>query len=297
LARARAYGSQLHLVAYTDKEPTSIVTKAKAREVDSELDEADPPRDANYMDGEAFVAVRDNHVLICAIGSGVSDNKLAQFIGTLAMDSGVSKSTISISFERVADAKEIDLIAKHGVKAIGLNASMDEGSLHRTHRTQSKSPRDILVGGVADRFMALVMKDGTSPDSEAAEIEAHLDAEVIIRVDRWGRGKISQEKLNELATLAVEEDDPGVRIVLTDDTVITGSHIAAHKYFSITRKAKGLSRADALEKIDAYFNELKADAYFYERIDGLWGSGPNFSANALRGGTGRSPANCACSIR
>jgi hypothetical protein len=253
--RSRLYGSQVHIVAYTDKEPASIVPKAKAKQVDADLGEAKPPKNANYMDGEAFLLIRDSHILICAAGVGVSDKKISQFFEQLCIASGASSSTVSISVVRAADVNKLKLIAQRGVKALGLSASMDEAGLQHTMRT---SVRETMIGSIVDDFKALVMK-GNSDGDDAAR--AHLDAEVIITVDRFGRGEISQKKLNALAQLAIEVEE-GVRIVLTDDTVITGAKIAAHKYFYIEHKFKAMFKADALDKLDTYHAELKADGYF-----------------------------------
>jgi hypothetical protein len=254
--RARIYGSQLHVVAFTDKEPAAIVPKAKHRQVAADLDEARPPRDANYMDGEAFLLVRDSHVLICAAGVGISDLKISRFLEALCISSGASTSIIVITLTRVADVSKLDLIAKRGVKALALNAAMDEAGLRNTVRT---SARKTFLGGVVDSWNALTKKDQSDGDEIA---KAHLDAEVIIKLDRWGRGELSQVKLDELAKLAIEDDNDGVRIVLTDDTVIQGNKIAAHKYYSIAHKNKAMFKADALGKMDSYFAELKADGYF-----------------------------------
>jgi hypothetical protein len=207
------------------------------------------------MDGESLLLVHDNHVLLCSAGQGISDRKIAQFFEQIILGSGVSSSTVSIFLSRVADVNTLSLIARHGVKALALNASMDEAGLLNTQRT---SARETMLGGVVDSFKSLLFKDGDDTDEEA---RSHLDAEVTIKVDRWGRGKLSQEKLDELAKLALEETE-GVRVILTDDTVITGDRIATHKYFNIAHKAKGMFRSDALDKIDSYFTELKSDGYF-----------------------------------
>jgi hypothetical protein len=96
-----------------------------------------------------------------------------------------------------------------------LNASMDEAGLRNAVRT---SARNTILGGVVDSVKALVFKDEEDADDEAS---AHLNAEVTIKVDRYGRGEISQAKLDELAKLALEEDD-GVRVVLTNGTILAG---------------------------------------------------------------------------
>ena len=253
--RARLHGSQLHVVAFTNNEPTTIVPRPKPRQVDADLGQAMPPRDADYMDGEVFLLIRGNHVLICAAGVAVSDSKVARFIEHLVLASGASTSTVSIFLHRVADVSKLKLIGRHGVKALALNASMDDAGLRNTLRT---SARKKILGGVLDTFKALVSMDDEETDDEA---RAHLEAEVTIKVDRYGRGEISQTKLNELAKLALDEDE-GVRVVLTNGTVLAGNRISTHKYFEITHKAKGMFRTDALDKMDGYMNELKADGYF-----------------------------------
>ncbi|MFZ1961244.1 MAG: hypothetical protein WAU63_08370, partial [Methylovirgula sp.] len=63
-------GIFVHLVADTPGELTSIVPKIK-RDLEVEVDTASAPENAEFMDGDAFLYVRDNHVFICS--SGIRD--------------------------------------------------------------------------------------------------------------------------------------------------------------------------------------------------------------------------------
>src|SRR5215472_1497374 len=71
-------GMFLHLATETPGEPASVVPKVAADAIALDLKTENPPDDGEWLDGDAFLYLHDNHVCLCT--TGLHDSAIATFL-------------------------------------------------------------------------------------------------------------------------------------------------------------------------------------------------------------------------
>ncbi|HSQ21077.1 MAG TPA: hypothetical protein VLR92_11995, partial [Blastocatellia bacterium] len=71
-------GIFIHLIADTPGEEASVIPKMKRGIEEVDVGTASPPDDSEFMDGDAFLYVRDDHVFLCS--TGLRDGAIRVFL-------------------------------------------------------------------------------------------------------------------------------------------------------------------------------------------------------------------------
>jgi len=260
-------GLYLQIASYVPGEATSIIDKSKkARRSDISAQSA--PEGKDYLDGEVFVYVKDNHVILCP--SGVRENVVQVYI--LHVLRAVKKEGIAETFEldKVAKTNKLRMIREEGVKEIDLDTSLYEASL--LHIDKQNPKISSLKKVITEQLLAVFGKD---KDLKEIKEKENLNLRVSLRYDgsearkhmkeaEFGQaGKKRLEKTAEQVISEFEEDhENGFVIVTGQGNRITSDEIRVSDTFRVKTLGKSLSKPEAWVKLKAYHDRLKSDGVF-----------------------------------
>jgi hypothetical protein len=260
-------GLYLQVASYVPGEPTSIIDKSK-RSKQSTVSAQNAPDGKDYLDGDVFVFVKDNHVILCP--SGVRENVVETYIWNILR--AFDKKDIAKSFEldKVAKTNKLRMIKDEGVKEIDLNTSLYEASLLHMDRNNPKISG--IKKAIADQMTAIFGKDQDLKDikeKENVNIRISLkydgqEARKHLKEPEFGEsGKKRLERTAEQIIAEYEaEHENGFVIVTGAGNRITSDEIRVSDSFSVETLGKSLSKASAWTKLKEYHDRLNADGVF-----------------------------------
>lgn len=246
----------LQIVKYEPDSQANTVHRP-SREIDSsDIETEDPPEEKDWIDGDVFILVCQNHVLTCA--SNVRDTSAAKFIASLLLSSDNHLGNV-IKFDKVGAADKIQLIQREGVKCIELGASLYETTLDWYQSEVKSTILKKLSDAIADCF---------ADDKEMSEIaeNENISAKVILNFDsRKKGGEIGLQRMEQLAeNLIRDEEDSGYVITTRENKRITLDEIQLKKNVQIQKHGKTVNRVDAWDAMKKYFIELDKDGLLME---------------------------------
>lgn len=241
-------GHFVHITLATPGEPASMVPVGEqVGEVDVQL--ADPPAHADYMDSDMFFLVKDNHMLFCS--SGMKYTKAKDYIRFLFERTGQPETVTNFYLHRVANVDKLRLI-RQGVNAVRLGCGVYAATEQYEERI---SIRQRLLGPIVAELRALTSKDPRLRDITENE---NLTAELIIKINRSKKGgELGQARMEILAEKVIEEDEDGFRIETFNGITMTQKEITLRKEASLEKYGKSVHYEDAWKAMSNYFAELR----------------------------------------
>lgn len=246
----RNVGTLLHLAAYTEREPTSIVPGVRGSTDDAPLSTAPPPAGAEYMDGDLLLLVSGNDVVFCA--NSLHERKFEQYCASVFNEAELDPTAAMFELSPVANANKLEIIENEGVKAITLDATLFAASADNVSR---RSIRRTLNSGMLEIFRALF-----GQDAELDEIRSkdNLSAQLVIKFDsRRQGGELGQERIAGLAKRLIDEPNDGFRIQTKENTTFGHDEITLQKAVVIRAEGKTVQRDAAFAELGAYMEELR----------------------------------------
>lgn len=248
--RRQAGGVFLHLTADTPGEAASTVPR-QLNHADLDVGAVPPPQDAEYMDGDAFLFVRDDHVCFCS--SGMRDGGIQYFLARLFEKADLGHNAALFVLDKVADADKLALIEENGVKEIVLNASVFEAVSHYNARRQEPVG---MLRAVGQKLYSLLADDNEDrQDNLSVQISIGADGRVHHNEDR------GYNRLAELAEQLLDgvQDGDSFTIITKDGQKITAGKIILQKPASLPAAGKSVSRDAAWNELFGYYSELSAN--------------------------------------
>ncbi len=248
--KRRNAGTLLHLAAYTEREPTSIVPGVRGSTDDAPLSTAPPPAGAEYMDGDLLLLVSGNDVVVCA--SSLHDHKFHQYCASMFNVAEIDPTATMFELAAVANANKLEIIENEGIKAITLDATMFAASADNVSR---RSIRRTLNAGMLEVFRALFGKDAEFDEIRSKE---NLSAQLVIKFDsRRKGGELGQERIVNLAKRLIDEPGNGFRIQTRANTTFGHDEIVLQKTVTIRAEGKTVQRDAAFAELVNYMEELR----------------------------------------
>lgn len=251
--RRQGGGVFLHITADTPGESASTVPK-QLNIADVEVGQAPPPDDAEYMDGDVFAFIRDNHVCFCS-GSGLMrEGSLQRFLAQFFEKAELGDNSGEFLFKKIADAQKTALIEAQGVREIDLKASLFAATSHYAGRTQQ--PVGLLRQTALRVYNALLAEDSEDrEDNLLLNLSIHADG----RIKK--NPELGFQRLEELARQIVDTEEPGddYTIVTKDNQRITPASLILQKTLTLPSAGKSVSREPTWVELLAFYNELRAD--------------------------------------
>ena len=248
VTREVSKGIFLHIVSETPGEAASVVPSDKAtREIDVSI--SPPPRDFEFMDGDAFALVSGDDICVCTTQMHIAAVQF--FLRQLFEKAGLNKIAQFFAFMRAADIPKVRKIRKEGVKSIHLKASLYEASMNYAKR---KDEVQGLLGVVARHIRALA-------GNERDVTEDALRATLVLTVDHRRKHGITlgTKRIENLAVELVksEHSDDEFTIETNSGGKITASEIYIRSSVRIDRNGKSVDRNHAWGKLEQFYSELR----------------------------------------
>lgn len=255
------YGVFLQIASYTPNQATSTIDKQLS--VPSATIEAESaPEGKDFLDGDIFIMVKDNHVLLCP--SGLRESKATIYFKRILKKVNPSIEIENLELSKVADANKISMIKKEGVNELRLSSTLYHASVIQMEKSIKQTSG--FLGGVSNHFNRIFSKDPTL--KEISDLE-NLDVEITVRFDGAegrkkhqpkGFGEHGRERLLKTAEILLNEDadeEEGFVIVTGKNNKITSGQIRVSERASIRTYGKSLSHQDAWLALHNYHLKLK----------------------------------------
>ncbi|MDE2164219.1 MAG: hypothetical protein KGJ53_13730 [Alphaproteobacteria bacterium] len=242
-------GMLLHITTETPGESASVVPKVAPTTEEIDLKTARPPTDGEWLDGDAFLFVKNDHVCICT--TGIRDGAIRFFLHQFFRKAKIRKDAVNFDLMKVADMKKVKMLHSQGVKELVIRAAMYKAANSFVRR---KSRAMSMAGAVAKHAKAILGKpNDVSPDGLRVLVTLKTD-------ERFGKKAFALGEA-EIETLAAdvvnkpEEDDDYVIITKTGQK-ITPKEIFMRSRVSIESDGKTVRCDKAWNELVHFFNAL-----------------------------------------
>jgi len=253
-----------HIASYVPGEPTSTIDKDRtAQRATITVEPA--PDGKDFLDGDIFVLVKDNHVIICP--SRARENVARNYFSSVLLKFDKKNEASSLELCKVANSNKLNMLEKEGVKEIILDTSLYEASLMQLNKKHEKV--STIKAVIAQQLMRIFAQDPTL--SNISEIE-NLNISLSIKFDgQEGKKKHASPifgdsgrkrllKTSEKIIAEYEEDrEDGFTIVTGSGNTITADQVRISDNSNIEAFGKSLSCSDAWDKLSNYFDRLKSN--------------------------------------
>lgn len=279
------YGTELQCAKYTTKEkigllfqiasyvpgqPTSAIQESSQSTTAAGITEVPAPAGNNFLDGDVFVLINGNNVIITQ--SGVRESVALNYFSKMLDKNGFTEASISIEFHGIAKEDKVKMIKNQGVKSIELAASLYEASLMQLEKeTEKKRETKILdlPGAVAETLKQVFAKDKSLKEiTEKENVNIKLsisfdgkEARKKINKKDTSFGVVGKSRLEKASELiikeCVEENFEGFTIVTGDNNRIKSGEIVVSDNYRVKTFGNSLDQGDAFEKLQEYFAQLQ----------------------------------------
>jgi hypothetical protein len=260
-------GIYLQIASYVPNESTSIIDK-KSNVKNSTVSAQSAPSGSDYLDGDVFVFIKDDHVILCP--SGVREKVADAYFEQILRATNCWEMLKTFELDKIAKASKVEMIRDEGVKEIELNTSLYQASMMQIDKD------DPEVSGffksISNQFLAIFSED---PDLNSIKANENLNVKLIVKFDGMearrhlkddkfgvaGRKRLSgtaNNILNELTDLD-EVDDTGFVIVTGANNRITPQEVRVSDSYKVATLGKSLSRTSAFRKLKEYYDKLNKD--------------------------------------
>ena len=243
-------GVLLHIVADTPGEAASIVPRVGVLAKELDVGTTNPPDDAEFMDGDAFLLVRGNDVCICA--TSMRDGGIRWYLSETFRKANLSNSSTQFDLLKVADTSKVSVILAQGVKEIDLRSTMFEASARYASR---KNKVDSALGAASKQLRAIF---GSAHDVT----DDNLSIGLTIGVDRRRRGNLSlgTERINKIAIDLVNDEDYDNYVIITNNGQrISRDELTVRTKVGMKAKGKSVDRDSAWGELMKFYMELKTN--------------------------------------
>lgn len=246
----RAGGLLLHLTSDTPGEAASVVPKVAPTSQQLDLLTAQPPRDGEWLDGDAFLFVQDDHVCLCT--TGIRDGSIDFFLREFFRKANLRKDSDQFLLMKVADITALKLLHNQGVDEIEMRASLFKATAEYEKR-KSQAYGGL---GAAGKFFKSLLKKSNDYTHDSLRVG------VTLKVDRrFSKSiKLGEKRIEEIAASIVKNSQAG------DDFAIitkTGQRIGPKEIFirskvPIDAEGKTVNRDKAWVELEKFFKMLKS---------------------------------------
>jgi len=156
----QAGGLLVHITSEVPGEAASVVPKADAKTTELDLKAEQPTAEGEWLDGDAFLFVKNDHVCMCS--TEMRDGAIRQYLFEIFKKAKLPEDAIKFELLKVADMSKIKMLHKQGVKELEIRATMFKASADYEKR---KANATGLPGFVSRQVRALIGKpNDVTPD-------------------------------------------------------------------------------------------------------------------------------------
>ena len=240
----------LHVATWTEGERASTVLHSADVE-QGDLGSEPPGDNWDYLDGEGFLCIKENHCLILA--NGIHPNSIFQYVRNLFRhDNKLPSESDSFVFVAVSNPQYIRQLYDQGIKKIDLNIGQYMTSAMHQHESESLSGTPKIAKAITNCII-------TNPRSrKQVEKAANLQGRLVLAIDQRKPG-LKPEEMTKIIKDANLVDDYEDDIIITTKTnnLIKKGELILKKKVKIICNAKSLSFQHVSEEMINYLNELE----------------------------------------
>lgn len=186
--KPKSGGFLMHISIETPGESASIVPKIHPVPDEVNVGTASPPPNSEFMDGDAFLYIREDNVCLCS--TIIRDGAIAYYLRQLFDKAKIRKDSTQFDLQKVADMDKVQLLSKLGVKEIEIKASLFEASA----MYQKRKNQTVGILAAAARHAKFVFGNEHDVNEDA------LNVVLAIRVDGRRKGlKLGEKRIKDLA--------------------------------------------------------------------------------------------------
>lgn len=247
-------GLFLHIATETPGEPASVVPKVEADAIAVDLKTEKPPEDGEWLDGDGFLYINDDHVCLCT--TGIHDRSIANFLRHLFEKAKLPQPYRDFDLMKAADIGRLNMLHKQGVRELEIR-----GTLYKATADYVRRKRQVtgVLGAVGKELKILLNKPhDVTPDA--------LRVALTIKVDRRSKKHLAlgEKHIEDLAANVVSHTEA------QDDYVIvtgTGQKISPDEIFmkstaSIEAAGKTVDRDKTWKELQRFYDQLKSSGVF-----------------------------------
>lgn len=243
-------GTYFHLTSDTPGESASVVPKAGPGVAELDVKSQKPPKDGEWLDGDAFLYVYGDHVCMCS--TAMRDATIQNYIFELFKKAQLRKDSIRFELTKVADVTKLKMLHSQGVRELEIRASLYQATANYEKR---KAHFTGGLGAVGKHIKNLIKRPhDVTPDA--------LRVFITLKVDRRHPKQISlgEKTIEALAADVVKNPEESEDYVIITKT---GQRISPNEIFmkstvSIESDGKTINRTKAWRELSTFFTQLKA---------------------------------------
>jgi hypothetical protein len=243
-----AGGIFLHLAVDTPGEYASVVPDGKPGDAELDLAVAEPPADGEWLDGDAFLFVRQNHLCMCS--TGLRDAAVAAFIYDLFRKADIRRDAIRFQLLKVADVSKLKMLHQQGVKEIELKATVFQATADYERR---KAHAYGIVGAAAKQFKVF-QKKPNDYTRDGLQVVLSIKSDHRFRKDF----KIGEKQIEDVAADIVKnaEDADEFTIITKTGQKIGPKEIFLRSKVLIDGEGKTVDRDKAWRELSSFYKKL-----------------------------------------
>jgi hypothetical protein len=242
-------GFFLHVTADTPGEEASVVPKAQKDTEELDVGTVAAPDNAEFMDGDAFLYVRDDHVCICT--TGMRDGAVRLFLYEFFAKARLGDWANKFDLFKAANVDKLRMLRTQGVKEIALKATLFQAT---TQYEKRKGTTGGLLRTLARHIQAIIQ-------SEIEDFDDSLRVQVTIRTDGRVRKHLSlgERRIEKLAADVVEHEQANddFEIITNYGQKVRPDEIFLSETMFIAAQGKSVKRPDAWDHLEKYYNRLR----------------------------------------
>ncbi|MCI0430417.1 MAG: hypothetical protein L0210_07740 [Rhodospirillales bacterium] len=245
-----AGGILVHLTVETPGESASVVPHAapKASEVDLKTEK--PPADGEWLDGDAFLYVRSDHLCMCT--TGLHDGAIRFILHELMQKAKLGKDATAFELMKVADMGKVQMLHAQGVAELEIRGTLYKATAD--YHKRKGEPQGGL-GAIGKYFKLLLQREhDVTPDG--------LRVIIGLKVDKRFSKQISvgYKTIETLAAQTVNkhnDKDYDYVIVTKTGQRITPDEIFMRTTVEIEADGKTVQREKAWKELVRFYDSLR----------------------------------------
>ncbi|HCZ9566979.1 TPA: hypothetical protein O4I89_003566 [Vibrio cholerae] len=245
---------------YEEGASANTINKPSKTSAELEAGTYDAPIDQEFLDGEGFVCIFGNHLLMSPPAT-FRTSAINHFLELLLDKGGYTKESSVMDIQQVADIDAVKTIEDEGVSNIAVNAVSYLSTLDYIKRMNPKEKTSGKLKKITN--MVTSMLDALRDDDTDAEVleKEGLNARIVISHDGRATGEranVGQQHAKSTAKLLASTDVGGYVITTKKGTKLTNEDTVLKHTVKVKRHGKSVDR-------DKMWNQLVESLVMYER--------------------------------
>src|SRR6202789_4444028 len=223
-------GLLLHITTETPGESASIVPKVGTDKTELDLKTQKPPSEGEWLDGDAFLYLKGDHVCLCT--TGVRGGAIREYLVGLFTKAGLPKNSSKFDLMKVADMKKVKMLKKQGIKELEIRATLYKATAYYHNR---KNQVIGWTGSIGKTMKAFLGKpNDVTPDGLRVSLSLKTDKRFGRKAVALGESEIETLATDVINNTKINKDDKNQ----TYDYVIktgTGQRITLEEIFMTSK--------------------------------------------------------------